>query len=302
MRDITHKPDTLRSARAGARLTAPAEVIEQVKAGQIDKGDPVEAAKTAGYLAAKKTWDLLPLCHPLSIYNITIEIIPEVKYIEISVLVETIGPTGVEMEALTAASVSALTLYDMLKPHAGTEMMIDNIRLLEKKGGKSQYQRQLDPPTEGSILISAQSLVEAEKRTKAAEKLAARLADAGIICGDIRQLTGDDNLDQAITDALDKQPALLITLGGTGIMPDDHSVEALSRHIKTEMPGMMEAARQHGQRRTPYAMMSRGIAGINGKTLLISFPGSARGAMETLDAILPGMIHTLSVIRATHQS
>ena len=298
MKDITSKPDTLRSALATATLHAPAEVIELVRSGGIEKGDPVEAARTAAYLAAKKTWDLLPLCHPLPIQNIDVDITPEETSIRIETRVEVVAGTGVEMEALTAASIAALTLYDMLKPHAGTDLSIGDIRLLKKTGGKSQYRRTITPVVTGSLILAADSSHDAQRRSKTLSTVQARLGDAGIDTGEPVVLEdAPERLQDAIQAALADGPALIVVVGGTGIGPQDQSVETVEALIETPMPGIMEAARSHGQRRTPFAMLSRGVAGLAGRTLIITLPGSRNGAMESLDAIQAGLIHTLEVLR-----
>lgn len=136
--DISGKPDTKRIAVAEAELYATPEIVTAILGGSIKKGDAVAVARVAGIMAAKKTSDLIPLCHPIAISNVAIAIeagrAPHV--ISITSRVETTGPTGVEMEALTAASVAALTLYDMGKA-LDKSMTITNLRLVEKSGGKS---------------------------------------------------------------------------------------------------------------------------------------------------------------------
>lgn len=141
--DIAGKDETVRRAVAGAELHATAEIVEAVFGGALKKGDAVAVARVAGIMAAKKTADLIPLCHPIPVTKIAVEIergaAPEV--IAVTAIVETVGRTGVEMEALTAASVAALTLYDMAKA-LDKSMTITNLQLIEKSGGKSgDYRR-----------------------------------------------------------------------------------------------------------------------------------------------------------------
>lgn len=298
MKDITRKPDTLRSAEATATLTAPTAVIAMIRNGEIEKGDPLEAAKTAAYLAAKKTWDLLPLCHPLPLQNIDVDYELGETTIRIDTRVEVIAGTGVEMEALTAASIAALTLYDMLKPHAMTDLSIGDIRLLKKTGGKSQYRRRIDPPARGALILAAESREDADRRGSTLDEVAAYLSEAGIDCGEPITLTdAPSELAETATTALAKTPDLLVVVGGTGITRNDKTVETLEPLIETPMPGMVEAIRQHGQRRTPFALMSRAIAGLHGKTLILSLPGSSGAAIESLDAVIAGLVHTLEVLR-----
>lgn len=136
--DISGKPDTKRIAVAQAELHATAEIVAAILGGGLKKGDAVAVARVAGIMAAKRTSDLIPLCHPIAVSKVIVDIdggaAPNV--ILVRAQVETTGPTGVEMEALTAASVAALTLYDMGKA-LDKSMTITSVQLLEKSGGKS---------------------------------------------------------------------------------------------------------------------------------------------------------------------
>lgn len=141
MKDVSEKRETHRVAVAQARLEMPAAVLAQLRARQLEKGDALEMAVAAANLAAKRTPDLIPLCHPLPIEQIDVQYTFSDTVVTILVEVGTHAKTGVEMEALTAASVAALTLYDMLKPHAGTDLVIRDVLLLKKTGGKSHFVR-----------------------------------------------------------------------------------------------------------------------------------------------------------------
>ena len=134
--DIGAKTNTRRRAVASAELIGTPEVINAILGDELKKGDALAVARVAGIMAAKKTSDLIPLCHPISLTKVSIEIGASEDRIAIFATAETVGPTGVEMEALTAASVAALTLYDMGKA-LDKSMTITNLRLEEKSGGKS---------------------------------------------------------------------------------------------------------------------------------------------------------------------
>lgn len=136
MKDVTEKSATLRQAIAEAQILMPGDVQTMLRERRLEKGDALEIARTAGILAAKKTWDLIPFCHPLPLTHVEITYFFEPEGVRLHALVKTIAPTGVEMEAMTAASLTALTLYDMLKPHT-TDLEIREIRLISKTGGKS---------------------------------------------------------------------------------------------------------------------------------------------------------------------
>ena len=136
MVDITAKPTTARSATAQAHITMHAQTLATITAGTAKKGDVLGTARLAGIMAAKRTADLIPLCHPLPISAVAIDLTPTDTGIAISATVRTTGQTGVEMEALTAASIAALTIYDMCKA-IDRYMHIENLRVTHKAGGKS---------------------------------------------------------------------------------------------------------------------------------------------------------------------
>lgn len=142
MVDVGDKPETTRTAMAEARLVAKPETLQLVRDGTAKKGDVISVAELAGVMGAKRTSDLIPLCHPLPLSNIQVKIEIEETSLHVVTTARTKGQTGVEMEALTAASVAALTLYDMLKA-ADKAMTIEGLRLLEKTGGVSgDFKRQ----------------------------------------------------------------------------------------------------------------------------------------------------------------
>ena len=131
MVDVGHKPATAREAVARGHITLSVEALEQVRAGRLKKGDPLETARLAGIMAAKQTASLIPLCHPLPISHADVRLTPVRDGYDIEATVKTTAQTGVEMEALTAVSVAALTIYDMVKA-VDKAMIIGDIRLVKK--------------------------------------------------------------------------------------------------------------------------------------------------------------------------
>ncbi len=136
MVDVSDKPETSRTATARVRVTMLPETLAVIAGGTAKKGDVLGTARLAGIMAAKRTADLIPLCHPLPISAVTLDLEAGDGAVEISATVRTTGRTGVEMEALTAASVAALTVYDMCKA-IDRGMHIDALRVVHKDGGKS---------------------------------------------------------------------------------------------------------------------------------------------------------------------
>ncbi|MEI8608018.1 cyclic pyranopterin monophosphate synthase MoaC [Enterovibrio norvegicus] len=140
MVDVSAKAETVREARAEAYIDMAPETLELIVSGSHHKGDVFATARIAGIQAAKRTWDLIPLCHPLMLTKVEVQLeaLPETSQVRIESVCKLSGKTGVEMEALTAASVAALTIYDMCKA-VQKDMVIGQVRLLEKTGGKSGH-------------------------------------------------------------------------------------------------------------------------------------------------------------------
>ncbi|MFN7914965.1 MAG: cyclic pyranopterin monophosphate synthase MoaC [Vicinamibacterales bacterium] len=136
MVDVGDKAVTVREAIARGSIRMSSEALAQIRSGTVKKGDPLQAARLAGIMAAKQTSALIPLCHPIPISSANVELIPTATGYDIEARVRTAGQTGVEMEALTAVSVAALTIYDMVKA-VDKRMVIGQIRLMKKTGGKS---------------------------------------------------------------------------------------------------------------------------------------------------------------------
>jgi len=138
MVDVTDKPETRRLAVAEGRVRLQAETVDLIRGSEIAKGDVLTVAKIAGILAAKQTANLIPMCHPLLLTDVKVELELDAEGVTIRGTVSTFGKTGAEMEALTAVSTAALTVYDMCKAVDKT-MVLEGIRLIRKEGGKSSF-------------------------------------------------------------------------------------------------------------------------------------------------------------------
>lgn len=297
MNDITHKIFTRRKATAQATLTVSRpETITAIEDRQVPKGDIFEMSRAAGLLAIKKTSDVIPDCHPLPIEYAAIRSSIQGMEIHIEVEVHAIYRTGVEVEAMHGAAITALTMYDMLKPiDKGVE--IGTIRLSGKKGGKSQFKDHIGLGLKAAVVVCSDSITAGSKSDKAGLAIRDHLAqwevdvnhysiipdEPDAIRQTVGQMTGETDID------------LLIFTGGTGLSPRDNTPETIRPLLDREIPGIMEAARAYGQDRTPYAMLSRGIAGMKGKTLILTLPGSTNGALETMDALFPYVLHIFKV-------
>jgi len=296
--DITGKALTLRTAVARAVLRVSPATIDLIRQGKIPKGDPIAAARIAAVQAAKETGRLIPYCHPVPVGFVGVEFEVGSDTIAADVTVKAVYRTGVEMEALTAASVAALTLYDMLKM-LDKEMAITGVRLLSKKGGRSDHSGAFDTPPCAAVVVASDSVAAGAAEDRSGALIAERLEKEGFVVAGIRAVADDrEVVAQTIRELADESGCdLVLTTGGTGLGPRDTTPEATGDVIEHDAPGIAEAARAFGQDRTPRAMLSRGRAGVRGRCLIVNLPGSERAAAESLDALFPGIRHAFAMLR-----
>jgi cyclic pyranopterin phosphate synthase len=303
MVDITHKSNTLRKAIATAKIKVSGmQTIEAILAKKVPKGDVFEFSRAAGLFAVKKTSDVIPDCHPLPIEYTSITHEIEGMYIIIRVEVHTIYKTGVEVEAMHGASVTALTIYDMLKPiDKGIE--IENIRLEHKSGGKSQYKLTDQDSLKCGVIVCSDTISKGEKQDKSGKAIIQKLELYKVETNHYDIIPDDFKLiQQKVRELVEQGFDLLIFTGGTGLSPRDVTPDAISPLLEREIPGMMENVRKYGQERMPYAMLSRGVAGFIKSTLVITLPGSVSGAEESMDALFPAVLHVFKVQKgANHE-
>lgn len=301
MIDVSNKPTTLRTATAEATISVSREALLVMKSGGLPKGDPLPVARVAAVQAVKRTADIIPYCHPIPVEHVSVEF--DVKEddaepeIRIRVSVRAIYRTGVEMEAITGAAVAALTIYDMMKM-VDEGMIIHDVRLLSKRGGKSDHRDVFERPLRAAVLVMSDSIAAGKKSDASGLMIRDRLLAADIDV--VEYAVIPDDIDAIRSTVLrytdDLRVDLVVTTGGTGFSPRDCTPEALSGLFDKEIPGMSEAIRYYGQSRTPYSMLSRGVAGIRGGSIVLTLPGSRKGVADALDAVFPGLLHSFKML------
>jgi len=312
MRDISHKQITLRTAEAMGVLFCSPATIELIRNDQLPKGNLFDVARAAAFLGAKSTPQLLPHCHPVTIDGMDLQfefldkelhshLLGAEVFSRSGILIKgqarSIGRTGIEMEMLMGISVAALEIYDMLKP-VDKQLEIGYIRLLEKKGGKSDRERYFAMPPTCAVLVCSDSTAQG-KREDNSGKIICEMLESVRAQVKHYNIVADDK--QAIQDKIREWVAediqFIFTTGGTGLGPRDNTVEAVREMLERDADGIVEAMRAYGQMRTPMAMMSRAVAGSIAETLIVTLPGSSAGARESLEAILPAVFHARKMMK-----
>lgn len=297
MTDITAKVHTLREAVAGAVVTVgDSKTIQAIEQNTVPKGNVFEMAKAAALLAVKQTCHLIPDCHPIPIEYAKLDFTVNGLDICITITVKTIYKTGVEVEAMHGASVAALTMYDMLKP-IDKNIEIRSIKLQEKSGGKTDFRKDSADGLRVAVVVCSDSIARGDKEDSAGKAIISKLSSLDIAVEEYTIIRDEPDVIRGTVSSLAKTMNMVILTGGTGLSPRDSTPEAIKPLFDTEIPGIMEAARAYGQQRTPFSMLSRGVAGIIGTTLVLALPGSTKGASESVDALFPYILHSFRVMR-----
>ncbi|MDD6614793.1 MAG: bifunctional molybdenum cofactor biosynthesis protein MoaC/MoaB [Lachnospiraceae bacterium] len=358
MVNVGEKPVSQRTAEAAGRVLVNEETFRLIRSGGMKKGDVLAAAQIAGVAGAKRTWELIPMCHPILMDGIDLQLELDEKRcsVEIRASVSCDGRTGVEMEALTAVSTAALTVYDMCKA-VQKDIVISDIRLLSKTGGvhgdfvraeaedveggcpesggvvsENEHDGTAEAGcTENSGTVSGHcgeescagnTEVSPEKASELPKKYTAAVitvSDKGYQ-GKREDTSGPalvrileekgfsviytaivpdeaDLIRKELLDCADeKKAALVLTTGGTGFSPRDITPEVTLEVIERQTPGLPEAMRAESMKITSKGCLSRSVAGIRKRTLIINLPGSRKASTENIGAVIDPVMHGLDML------
>ena len=297
MFDVGAKPDSYRTARAKAVVNINANTAVLIGQGKSPKGDIVEAAKIAATSGAKKTSDLIPYCHPIPLDHIGVQVSVKSQAIEVEVEVKSIWKTGVEMEALSGACIGALTVYDMLKP-IDDSLFISSVKLVQKSGGIGEFAIKEGNKIRAGVIVVSDSVAAGKRADKSGKFIVKTLKDRRIDVVKYKIVPDNSSVieDLLVKYSDDLHLNLILTTGGTGLGMRDVTPEATRKVIEKEITGIAEGSRAFGQRRTPLSMLSRGVAGVRGRSLIINVPGSLKAVSESLDFLFPGLEHAFRMM------
>lgn len=314
MVDVSDKAVTTRIAVARGRLVTTAEVLALVRADGLPKADVLATARIGGITGAKKTADLIPLCHPLPLSSLSINFELGESSIEIEATAKTTGRTGVEMEALTAVAIAGLTLHDMVKAVDPAAMLTD-IRLEEKSGGKRGIWTRAgagiapsDSPASphahtahtAHVIVASTRGASGERPDTTGPVIAKWLRERGFETP-APIVVADADIQSALAASVHEQPAVIITTGGTGVSSTDATPEATAALLDRDLPGISEALRARGLASTPMAALSRGLAGVAGRTVIVNLPGSTGGVADGLAVLTDLLPHLVDQVSGSAQ-
>ncbi len=295
MVDVTDKVVTCRIAHASGSIFMNSTTIESIKNDELKKGNVLTTAKISGIQAAKKTADLIPMCHQLHLSFVDIKFIIKWDSIEIQSVVKTQESTGVEMEALTAVSVTALTIYDMCKA-IDKNMSIGEVKLTHKVGGKSSHALEYRPSV--GVITLSDSLSAGNGDDESGKLLVNSFKAEGCSVDNYTVLPdGSNELVSTMDNWINSGVELIITTGGTGLGPRDLTIDSIENIFDSELPGVEQAIHAYGRNKVKTSMLSRLKAGKKNNTIIIALPGSPNAVKDALQVLIPTIFHSFHMMK-----
>jgi molybdenum cofactor biosynthesis protein MoaC len=295
MVDVTDKVVTTRIAKAEGKISMLPETILAIQNDALPKGNVLTTAKISGIQSAKKTAEIIPMCHQLNLSFVDIEFEMQDNVILIKSIVKTKEATGVEMEALSAVSSAALTIYDMCKAVDKT-MIIGEIKLVKKIGGKSDNAVEYRPNV--GVITLSDSISSGQGEDKSGPILVDGFKNAGCSVDYQKVLPdGSEELVSTIQDWVNNDVELIITTGGTGLGPRDLTIETLEKIFDSKLPGVEQALHAYGRGKVTTAMLSRLTAGVVDGAIVICLPGSTGAAKDALKVLIPTIFHSFHMMK-----
>ena len=295
MVDVTDKTATERMAKAEGKIHLQQATIALIQDDSIPKGNVLTTAKIAGIQSAKKTAEIIPMCHQLNLSFVDLEFELGRELVIIRSIVKTREATGVEMEALTAVSTAALTMYDMCKAVDKT-MTIGAIKLVEKIGGKSDHAVEYRPSV--GIITMSDSISADKSEDKSGPILVKGFADSGCKADHQKVLPdGSEELIPTIESWIKDGVELVITTGGTGLGPRDLTIQLVENKFDSKLPGIEQALHAYGRGKVKTAMLSRLTAGVINGAIVICLPGSTGAVKDALKVLIPTIFHSFHMMK-----
>ena len=295
MVDVTDKVSTVRISKAEGVISMQPDTISAIQDDALPKGNVLTTAKISGVQAAKKTAELIPMCHQLNLTFVDIEFEVMANSIQIKSTVKTKEATGVEMEALTAVSAAALTIYDMCKAVDKT-MSIGEINLVEKVGGKSDHATEYRPKV--GVITLSDGVSSGKNKDKSGPILIRGFTDLGCSIEQEKVLPdGSDELISTIQNWIKDGVELIITTGGTGLGPRDLTIQTLEGIFDSKLPGVEQTLHAYGRGKVKTAMLSRLTVGVVDGAIVICLPGSTGAVKDALNVLIPTIFHTFHMMK-----
>lgn len=295
MVDVTDKIATFRTSEAAGKIVMLPETIAAIQDKSIPKGNVLTTAKIAGIAAAKKTSELIPLSHQLNLTWIDIYFDIREDGISIHSIVKTKEATGVEMEALTAVSVAALTIYDMCKG-VDTTLKIKDIKLLSKSGGRTQFTTTFRPNV--GVITLSDGVASGKRKDVSGVLLKEGFQADGCSVKHYSVFPdGAKDLTDTIHSWIKEGVELIVTTGGTGLSVSDLTLSIVEPLFESRLPGIEQALHARGRSSTPTAMLSRLAAGVVESAIVICLPGNPGAVKDALNVLIPGIYHAFHILQ-----